>query len=86
MPTNWITPELLEILETHKPAYTGAVSEHAQGRVLKIIKQDMREHGKQGLPKELGKASDYLFQFKIYQQDVVTGYSKVVWRQLWWWW
>jgi len=66
--SEWVTPQHLEILTKHKAAYDEASSELARMAVLKLITHSLREHGKKGLPKKLGKvwkACSYLYISQI---------------------
>jgi hypothetical protein len=53
--TDWVTPDHLNILQEYKAAYDKASSESAQRSVLKEIAGKLRESGRKGLPKQLGK-------------------------------
>jgi hypothetical protein len=58
---DWVTPDHLEILDEHKPAYDDASSEDAQQAVLKSITQKLRLLGRKGLPKKLAKVGERQF-------------------------
>lgn len=53
--SDWVTPDYLQILQEHKAAYDQASSESAQEAVVKEIAGKLRESGRKGLPKKLGK-------------------------------
>jgi hypothetical protein len=55
MDQSWVTDALKEILDKYADSYNGAISEASRDKVLKIVKGKLKELGRKGLPKELGR-------------------------------
>jgi hypothetical protein len=53
------------ILTEHKPAYDDASSEAAWEAVVKMIKGRLKQFGKKGLPRKLGKVCHCMFPLLI---------------------
>jgi hypothetical protein len=71
----WVTDALKEILEKYADSYNGAISEASRDKVLKIVKGKLKELGRKGLPKELGRVWQSVFGcLFLYQLIVVAGH------------